>query len=222
MASLRLSPGTLSAAVGFAAGASGAFSIATKGRVSLVGVMIAAALIPTAATTGIALAWWNLRIAIGSVLLLGITVFAVNVGALLALLYLGYRPSDAGGVTILPESLNRRGAVVATVVLTLLVTVVVLAGFATQAIYEQNATQAVSNTLSEEEYGSLEAAGITTEYPSPVAVGTEPIVTVAIRRTSDREYNTLPAALERAIRKQTGRDVTVRVRFIDYEQAGTV
>ncbi|PSP61273.1 hypothetical protein BRC76_06340 [Halobacteriales archaeon QH_8_67_36] len=42
---IRFSPGLLSVVVGLAAGAAGSFSLATKGQVTIVGVMVAAALI---------------------------------------------------------------------------------------------------------------------------------------------------------------------------------
>lgn len=156
LVALRVSPGVLATVVGLAAGAAGAFSIATKGRVSLVGVMIAAALIPSAATTGIALAWWNLLVAIGSLLLLASTVVAVNIGAFSALLYLGYRPDQETDRNLVPDSTKRRLIVGVTLLLAVVLTIVIVAGFAQQAVFEQNVNQAVSNTLDDDAYQSLQ------------------------------------------------------------------
>ncbi len=218
LVALRVSPGVLSAAVGLAAGAAGAFSIATKGRVSLVGVMIAAALIPTAATTGIAIAWQNVLVSLGSILLLVITVVAVNVGAFSALLYLGYRPDQQTGGSLVPESSKQRLIVGTTLLLAGVISLVVIGGFVQQAVFEQNVNQAVSNTLDDEQYRTLSSAGLTIEYTSPVFVQHEPSITVTISRTSDREFAGLPSILEREIREKTGRNVAVRVRFVDYER----
>ncbi|MFD1587269.1 TIGR00341 family protein [Halorientalis brevis] len=218
LVALRVSPGVLSAAVGLAAGAAGAFSIATKGRVSLVGVMIAAALIPTAATTGIALAWQNVLVTVGSLLLLVVTVVAVNVGAFAALLYLGYRPDEQNSDgSFVPESTKARVVVGTTLLLAAFISLVVLGGFTQQAVFEQQVNVAVSNTLDDGQYESLQSAGLTMEYTSPVFVQQEPVITVTISRTSDREFSELPSVLERAIREKTGRTVAVRVRFVDYE-----
>ena len=53
----RISPGFLSMVVGVCAGGAGAIGLATALPVSLVGVMIAAALIPAAAAVGVGIAW---------------------------------------------------------------------------------------------------------------------------------------------------------------------
>lgn len=218
LVALRVSPGVLSAAVGLAAGAAGAFSIATKGRVSLVGVMIAAALIPSAATTGIALAWWNLLVVVGSLLLLALTVVAVNLGAFVTLLYLGYRPDKTNTESLVPESTKQRVIVGATLLLAAIVALAVTGALVQQAVFEQNVNQAVSNTLDDGQYRSLQSAGLTIEYTSPLFLQRDPTVTIAISRTSDREFGGLPAVLERAITERTGRDVSVRIRFVDYER----
>ncbi|WP_336037070.1 DUF389 domain-containing protein [Halobacterium yunchengense] len=95
--SQRISPGALSLAVGLAAGAAGALGLATALPVSLVGVMVAAALIPAAATVGVGVAWNLPVVAAGAALLLASNFAAINVAAPAALLLLGYRPSDWGG-----------------------------------------------------------------------------------------------------------------------------
>ena len=54
---VRLSPGVLALIVGAASGGAAAFAFVTRGTTELVGVMVAAALVPAAAATGIGLAW---------------------------------------------------------------------------------------------------------------------------------------------------------------------
>ena len=86
--SSRTSPSFLSVVVGLCAGAAGAFGISTDLPVSLVGVAVAAALIPAAAAVGIGLAWGYPAVAGGAFVLL----VAINLAGSLTLWYLGDRP----------------------------------------------------------------------------------------------------------------------------------
>ena len=81
----RISPGFLSMTVGLCAGAAGALGLATALPVSLVGVMIAAALIPAAAAVGIGAAWGVLPVATGAFVLLVVNVTATNLTGFLVL-----------------------------------------------------------------------------------------------------------------------------------------
>lgn len=92
----RISPGLLSLAVGLCAGAAGVFGLATALPISLVGVMIAVALIPAAAATatGIGLAWGLPAIAAGALTLLLVNVVSINVTTVTVLWALGYRPES--------------------------------------------------------------------------------------------------------------------------------
>ena len=69
-------------------GAAGAFGISTDLPVSLIGVAVAAALIPAAAAVGIGLAWGYPAVAGGAFVLL----VAINLAGSLTLWYLGDRP----------------------------------------------------------------------------------------------------------------------------------
>lgn len=90
----RISPGVLSIVVGAAAGAAAAFGLATAFPLSIVGVMIAAALIPAPAAVGIGIAWGMPSVALGALLLLIMNTVLIVLVALGVLWYLGYRPDD--------------------------------------------------------------------------------------------------------------------------------
>jgi uncharacterized membrane protein len=79
-------------ALALASGAAAALSISTGVSSVLVGVMVAAALLPPAATIGIALAAWEPRAAAGAALLLGVNLAAVNLAAIGVFLAKGVRP----------------------------------------------------------------------------------------------------------------------------------
>lgn len=88
----RVAPDFLSLVVALGAGAAGVVSLTSGVSTALVGVMIAVALIPPAATVGIGLAWAQPFVALGSGILLLVNVLSINLAALVVLWYSGYRP----------------------------------------------------------------------------------------------------------------------------------
>ncbi|WP_135362911.1 DUF389 domain-containing protein [Halosimplex halophilum] len=216
---VRLSPGLLSVVVGLAAGAAGAFGLTTKGNVSIVGVMVAAALVPTAAVVGIGVAWGAASVAVGALVLLGLTIVAVNVGGYLMLRYLGYHPEEAGGPLLDPESAAETARFAATVVAVVAVVAVVLAGSVQHVRYEYAVTQATSDVITDDEYGQLSLRGVTVQYAGISPVETPTTVSVGLTRVSDESYPSLPNELARQISDRTGEDVTVLVTYTDYERS---
>jgi len=79
-------------ALALAAGAAAALSIATGLPAALVGVMVAVALLPPAATAGLLAGAGELQLAGRAALLLAINVVAVNLAALLVYFFKGVRP----------------------------------------------------------------------------------------------------------------------------------
>jgi uncharacterized hydrophobic protein (TIGR00341 family) len=88
----RLAPDILSLVIGLGAGAAGAVSLASGVSSALVGVMIAAALVPPTAVVGIGIAWGEPAAVLGSGVLVFVNVFAINLVALIVLWRYGYRP----------------------------------------------------------------------------------------------------------------------------------
>jgi uncharacterized hydrophobic protein (TIGR00341 family) len=88
----RLAPDVLSLAVALGAGVAGALSVSTGVSAALVGVMIAAALVPPIAVVGIGIAWGAPAEIIGSFVLVLVNFIAVNFAALAVLWQQGYRP----------------------------------------------------------------------------------------------------------------------------------
>ena len=216
--SVRISPSVLALLVGLAAGAAGAYGLATKGQVTIVGVMIAAALIPTAAAAGIGIAWGNAVVAVGATLLLVVSMIGVNLGGAAMLLYIGYRPDDVD------ESLftfdTRRRAVVVVGTLLVVAAVVGVAGvtFAEQGSFERSVDEATSDVLDQEEYRALGVRSTNVEYTFPSA-SDRTVVTLTLTRTSDEEYPELPGVLAEAIAERTDRDVVVQVQFVDLKRS---
>ncbi|AHG00473.1 hypothetical protein HALLA_18400 [Halostagnicola larsenii XH-48] len=149
----RLAPDLLSLAVALGAGVAGIVSISTGISVALVGVMIAAALIPPAATVGIALAWGQPSAAIGSTVLVLVNVLSVNLAGLLTLWYAGYRPENLFELGPTQERVRRR--VVGLVVIVLLFGVflggITYASYSA-ATFEENTREDIETLLEQPEY----------------------------------------------------------------------
>lgn len=90
----RLAPDFLALAIALAAGAAGALSFSTGISTALVGVMIAAALVPPAAVVGIGIAWGLPEVVVGSTILVLVNFLSINLAALVVLWYQGYRPEQ--------------------------------------------------------------------------------------------------------------------------------
>ncbi len=88
----RLAPDVLSLVIALGAGAAGAVSLASGVSSALVGVMIAAALVPPTAVVGIGIAWGAPQTVIGSAVLVLVNILAINLVALIVLWRMGYRP----------------------------------------------------------------------------------------------------------------------------------
>jgi uncharacterized hydrophobic protein (TIGR00271 family) len=88
----RLAPGVLSLVIALGAGAAGAVSLASGVSSALVGVMIAAALVPPTAVVGIGIAWGEPQTVVGSAVLVLVNILAINLVALVVLWRMGYRP----------------------------------------------------------------------------------------------------------------------------------
>ena len=219
--SSRVAPGLLTVAVGLAAGSASAFGLTTKGPTSLIGVMIAAALIPAAATTGIAVVWGFPVIAVGSLILLLISMIAINVAAFATLWYLGYRPNGFDRKLWNPR--ESTGAAVFAISVVALILVVAGAAFATyqQVTYEKTINEEVGSVLDNPEYANLTFVQTSIEYGFTGGLFQPETVTVTISRTSDREYPGLPTRFQRQITAATNQNPSVRVHFVDYETASS-
>ena len=232
LVSVRLSPSAFAVIIGLAAGAAAAFGLTTEGPLSLIGVMISAALVPTAGVTGIGVAYSQPLLALGTVILLVVSVLAINVGEFVTLFLLGYRElpgvvwrggqSDEGAAGM-GDSGSAKPGPVATVVLlvvVLLVAVPAVAATGQQIMLQQEVTQAAEQTLLEERYRGLSMAGVSTEYSYPVGFSATPTVTVSVTTTRNASsYPDLANAIQRRIYERTERRPTVRVQFTDYQQA---
>ncbi|WP_424019237.1 TIGR00341 family protein [Halorientalis pallida] len=87
-------PTFLLVAVALGAGFAGALSLSTGDTIDLVGVMIAAAVMPPIGVVGVAVAWTYPVIALGSLSVVLLNLHAMLLAAIVSLWYLGFHPES--------------------------------------------------------------------------------------------------------------------------------
>ena len=213
--SLRLAPTFLSTVGAFVAGIVGAFGYTTEQSTSLVGVMIAAALIPAAAAVGIAAAWAAPLFGFGAFLLLLVNALAINLGAMATLPAMGYRPEWSVDGNRFRASIPspKRAAVYGSLLALVLATVLTGVLTATNIVFARQVSEEVESTMADDAYEDISIVNVQAGYGG-YGSGFEPTnVTVSARRTTGETYPQLPDRLERRIEERTGRDVRVTVTY---------
>lgn len=147
----RLSPGVPSLVVALAAGVAGALSLSSGVSAALVGVMIAAALVPPTAVVGIGMAWGRPTAVFGSAVLVAVNFLSINFAALAVFLYKGYRPEKWFKTkSARRETIKRIGTLgLVILVLTAFLGSVTYASYQ-RATFEDEAREAVSTLIDAE------------------------------------------------------------------------
>ena len=213
LVALRMSPGVLALVVGAASGAAAAFAFVTRGTTELVGVMIAAALVPAAAATGIGLAWGSYTVAIGTTALLFVTLVLINGCMAGTLVVLGYRPLDDVDV------LSWRPAAVV-VAACLLVALATVSGVGGHVGYSTGAKEAVDDVVDRPAYSDVKVLSVGAQYAAAPADQPRNVTVVLSRpATSGVNGSHLASVLSQHITAETGQPTTVDVRFQEYYRA---
>ena len=214
-----LTPSLLAVVVALAAGAAGALALATDLPVSLAGVAVAAAIVPSAATAGIGTVWGEPLVVAGALVLLVMNVVFINVSAFAALVALGYRDSVTRSVRENFTVSARTGAYALLVVGFVVSVVVVGAVTASYIGFEGSVNREVQTTIDEPAYDGVELVGVSTGFDTGDVLGDETSVTVTLSRTAESEYPELARTLQERISAATDRPVTVQLRYLDFESA---
>ena len=182
--------------------------------------MIAAAIIPAVAVVGLAIAWGAPLMGVGALLLLLVNILAINIGALVTLVGMGYEPRWRESDNSLRKSIpsGKRTAVYATLLVVLLATVGTGVMTASNVSFSRTTNEQVVTTLDQPAYSNLSLSGVQTTYGGMGWQSTPANVTVRVSRSSNKGYSDLPKRLERRIERGTGRNVYVTV---EYTESGT-
>jgi len=219
----RVAPDTLSLAVALGAGAAGVISLTTGVSTALVGVMIAVALLPPAATVGIGIAWGDPWTTLGSSVLLLVNVLSINLAALLVLWYTGYRPrhwfrqDEARSATI------KRVAVLA-------VAIVVLSAFLGGVTYDSY-QRATTEEQIREDIGDVVAStnasvpfGVTlldteVQYTNTAIFRQADSVVVTVGVAPGESVSRVAEHINREMNESIERDIEVQVRYLSAERS---
>ena len=217
---VRLAPSALSTIGAIIAGVVGAFGYTTEQSTTIIGVMIAAAIIPAAAVVGLAIAWMEPLLGIGALLLLLVNILAINIGALFTLIGMGYQPrwSDSDGSFRESIPSGQRTAVYVTLLVLLVATLGTGVLTASNISFSRTTNEQVETTLNQPAYSNLSMSGVQTGYGGMGWESKPANVTVHVSRSSNTGYSDLPKRLEGRIERGTGRNVYVTV---EYTESGT-
>jgi uncharacterized hydrophobic protein (TIGR00341 family) len=216
----RTSPTFLSLFLALGSGIAGAISVMRNAGSALVGVAIAVALIPPAATAGLGIAWgYPLVVATAGTLVL-VNLLAINLSALVLFTLAGYRPVPTEGLdhsAVRRGVLRRLGGIVAGMLLLSVVLGGVTVGeFATHQIETEVATEAQA-MLDEPAYEGLVYEGIESEFhfvQYATGSGYEVEIFVGVEEGTDVPPD-LAERFDARLSEATGLDLSVRVAFLD-------
>ncbi len=211
----RVSPNVFSLAVALGAGIAGILSLTRGFSEAIVGVMIAAALIPPAAAVGITVAWGMYGAAIGAFVLVIVNVFSINFAALITLWVAGYRPQGLFEVSPTRRPTYTYATVFGAALLVLaapLVGVTLVEFQATQL--KSAADEEVNAVLAQPEYGdyAVESTEVLLDDDYPLRSVDRVVVTVS---SGDPELMSgLTDQLHEQIATHADDPVVVEVRFV--------
>ncbi|MBP1986316.1 TIGR00341 family protein [Halolamina salifodinae] len=225
----RLSPGVPSLVVALAAGIAGALSLSSGVSSALVGVMIAAALVPPTAVVGIGIAWGRPGAVLGSAVLVAVNFLSINLVALVVFWYQGYQPEEwFKADEARKETAQRAGALI----LAVLIFSSVLVGAtyaATQRAAFADDTRAETEALLEEQ-PSLSLVSFQVEHGAAFPFRTPERVVVTVGHPPGTDPPAVAATLADRIEAiESGRfglgggaDVQVEVHYTAVETSGSV
>lgn len=215
----RLSPDFLSLAVALGAGVAGALSLSTGVSTALVGVMIAAALIPPTAVIGIGIAWAMPQAVVGASVLVLVNVLSINLAALVVLRYEGYQPEDWFRLSEARSDTIKRIAVLAVAILVLSVFLgaTTVATYQT-ATFEDRTQTTVEGTLAE--YDDAALLGVEFEYRQTMLYRDvdRVVVTVGVESGIDTPTD-LASTIEARLDEGNGEPVGVEVRYFTVDSS---
>ncbi|WP_292463319.1 TIGR00341 family protein [Methanolobus sp.] len=219
----RTSPNFLSLFLALGSGLAGALSIMRNAGSALVGVAIAVALIPPAATAGLGIAWGLPGVAVTASVLVLVNLLAINVSALILFWISGYRPMEVTAVGSARSAVIVRSVtlVVAIAILSIVLGLVTYSTYQSN-LFEQQAKQEIKLMYEESGYAGqgVILSNINVEYrPADLLLDNPPIVTVIMGYQAGQVIPPdIASRVDEHLTSATGRDVRVRVGFVESQQ----
>ena len=215
----RLAPNVLVLVVAIGAGVAGIVSLMTGVSATLVGVMIAVALIPPAAAVGIGIAFQIPRLVLGAGVIVAVNVLSINLSALVVLWYEGYRPQRWFREDDARAAFLKRAAVLAVAIALLSV----FLGGVTYESYVASTTEADIRTATADELAALDPGLELLELEIERSGTLPPLdterVIVTVGAPPGGAVDGVADALDRRIESTIGTDVRVEVHLVTVDRA---
>jgi uncharacterized hydrophobic protein (TIGR00271 family) len=214
----RTSPNFLSLFLALGSGLAGAISVMRGAGSALVGVAIAVALIPPAATSGLGIAFGLPGVAVAAAVLVVVNLLAINISALVLFYLSGFKPLEADQYEGVRASVFSRIVVIAVgiAVLSLVLAGVTWATFQTQS-FEQRVQRDLQQRVAEADIEGVELVSVTVDYePEDLLLGNEPVVNVLVGVPRDLEAPPdLAQRWDDRLTEEFGHELVVRVGFVE-------
>ncbi|WP_440955727.1 TIGR00341 family protein [Methanosarcina sp. Mfa9] len=220
----RISPNFLSLFLALGSGLAGAISIMRGSGSTLVGVAIAVALVPPAATSGLGIAWGLYGVATAAGVLVLVNLLAINASALILFWLSGFRPAEEKAVGRARASVISRAAILALAiaVLSIVLALVTYTSFQT-ALVEQQVEQELRDMFEEPEYaeaGLIISDRIEIDYEPADFLFDNPVVVGFFvgYQAGDEIPPDIARIADDRLKKATGKDVEVTIGFAIAQQ----
>ena len=215
----RLAPNVLVLVVAIGAGIAGIVSLMTGVSATLVGVMIAVALIPPAAAVGIGIAFRIPRLVLGAGVIVAVNVLSINLSALVMLWYEGYRPQRWFREDEARAALLKRVAVLVAAIAVLSV----FLGGVTYDSYVASTTESDIRTAAGDELAAIDSEMELIELEVERGGNVPPLdterVVITVGAPPGVGAEGVAEALDRRIEATIGEEVQIEVRLMTIERA---
>ncbi|QFU83518.1 TIGR00341 family protein [Natronorubrum aibiense] len=219
----RISPNVLALFLALGSGVAGVVSLTRNVGSVLVGVAIAVALVPPAATVGLGIAWGDPMVVVTAGTLVLVNLLSINLTALILLWVSGYRPDRSEHVERAYGQLRSR-------VVVLLVAIALLSVVLGGVTYGTYQTAAVEHDVKTEleamsddpEFDDLQFRESDVAYELvDVYTGGQPSVTVLVERPpGEQELPGFADEVRERLEAATGVDLEVVVELVDTQRSG--
>ncbi len=220
----RTSPNFLSLFLALGSGLAGAISIMRGAGSALVGVAIAVALVPPAATAGLGIAWGLTGVTLTAGVLVLVNLLAINVSALVLFWISGFRPMEKTAIGRARISVIVRVGVlvVAIAVLSIVLAVVTYTSYQS-TLFQEEMKQEIETMYEETGYADqgVLLLDTTIDYtPTDFLLNYPPEVSIII---GYREGQDIPpdvaTQVDERLKENTGLNPVVTVEFIQSQQS---
>ncbi len=218
----RFTPNFLSLLLALGAGAAGVISLMRGAGSVIVGVMIAVALVPPAATVGLGIAWLDFGVALGGTVNVLVNLLSINLTALALLWVSGYRPERVRSVgDARSRTLVRIAVILVAIAVLSLGLGLVTYGTNRTTVYQEQANGEVHSLFVGENapYSDYQLVDSSVTYRPLEFYQGEPAHVRIVTDPPGRPPDDIAQMIDRDITRRTGQQTTVEVVFVQSQES---